>query len=64
MSRGEERRMLRVKRKVAKRGVDSITFQVANHDEMLWAAGQRSSARPTVAQLIAAGYTNAQQKLV
>jgi len=64
MSRAEQRRMLRVQRKVAKRGVDSITFQVANHDELVWAAGQRSNARPTVAQLIADGYTAPPQKLV
>jgi hypothetical protein len=65
MSRGEERRMLRVKRKVAKRGVDSITFQVANHDEMVWAVANRvSKGNKTVAQLIADGYTAPPRKPV
>jgi len=64
MSRGEERRMLRVKRKVAKRGVDSITFQVANHDEMLWAAANNVPKGKTMAQAIADGYTAPPQKLV
>ena len=54
MSRGEERRMLRVQRKVDKRGVDSITFQVANHDEMLWAKVQNKRPPPTTMERILA----------